>query len=83
VGARLEDMARFFGRLGPDMTAGSRRAAVDDALTVLAALLHGGWTPDPERLATALGWAPERVAGVLREAGWERLTRTQHETLDR
>jgi DNA-binding transcriptional ArsR family regulator len=69
AGARLGDMARFFARLGQDMTAGSHRAAVEDALAVLAMLLRTGRSPDPEQLAAAMGWEPERVLAALRETG--------------
>jgi hypothetical protein len=82
AGARLEDMARFFARLGRDMTAGSRGVAVGDALTVLAAILRAGPPLTSERLATALSWPPERVAGALREAGSDRLTTAQRQALD-
>jgi len=81
AGARMEDMARFFAQLGRDMTAGSRGAAVDDALTVLSALLIGGPPPDAERLSTVLGWPPERVATAVRQAGPDRLTRAQRDAL--
>ncbi|WP_261986961.1 hypothetical protein [Actinomadura sp. HBU206391] len=42
--------------------------AVDDALTVLAALVHAGTPVTVERLATALDWPPDRVAGALHDA---------------
>jgi hypothetical protein len=82
AGARLDDMARFFAQLARDMGDGSRGRAVDDALTVLAALVRRGPPPAPEDLATALGWPPQRVADALREAGSERLTAAQREALD-
>ncbi|WP_460352867.1 GbsR/MarR family transcriptional regulator [Actinoallomurus acanthiterrae] len=68
AGARLNEMARFFGRLSATMTGGPDQAAVGDMLTVLAALVHAGEPLTVERLATALGWHPDRVSGALRDA---------------
>jgi len=83
AGARLTDMGRFFAQLASDMTGGSTRAAVDDALTVLAALVHAGVPLAPDQLVTALGWPPDRVTTALREARPDRLTAAQREALDR
>ena len=82
AGARLTDMGRFFAQLASDMTGGSNRSAVDDALTVLAAVAHARVPLAPDRLATALGWPPDRVTTALREARPDRLTAAQREALD-
>lgn len=75
AGARLAHMSQFFATLSDDMSGGTE--AVDDALTVLAALRHAGAPLSERELATALGWPPERVAGALRHAGRDRLTPAQ------
>jgi DNA-binding transcriptional regulator GbsR (MarR family) len=82
AGARLDDMSQFFDQLARDMTGDFGGAAIDDALTVLAASMHVTSRLTPEYLATALGWPRERVVNALREAGSDRLTRTQREALD-
>lgn len=66
AGARLDYMADFFARLSDDMTGGA--ALFDDALTVLAALVHAGGPRTGRQLAEALGWAPDRVARALDDA---------------
>ena len=83
AGARLEDMARFFARLGRDMIAArSGQGAVNDVLTVLVTLLRD-WRPtDTERLAATLGWPRERVVAALCE-GSDRITRAHREVIDR
>ncbi|WP_437509789.1 MarR family transcriptional regulator [Sorangium sp. So ce1099] len=68
AGARLEHMGRFFARLSDDMAGGPTEAAVGDALTVLAALVHAGAPLTVQQLATALGWPPDRVTSALRDA---------------
>lgn len=74
AGARLGDMGRFFARLSDDMTGGDgmtggpAATTVDDALTVLAALVHASAPLTVDQLATALGWPPDRVTGALRGA---------------
>ncbi|XXY46062.1 MarR family transcriptional regulator [Sorangium sp. So ce269] len=68
AGARLEHMRRFFARLSDDMAGGPTEAAVGDALTVLAALVHAGAPLTLQQLATALGWPPDRVTSALRDA---------------
>ncbi|WP_283136465.1 GbsR/MarR family transcriptional regulator [Rhizohabitans arisaemae] len=69
AGARLAQMGLFFRRLSNDMTdGGAATIATDDALTVLAALVHAGTPLTPDRLSAALGWSPDRVAEALREA---------------
>jgi DNA-binding transcriptional ArsR family regulator len=82
AGARLTDMGRFFAQLASDMTDGLTGTATDDALTVLAALVHAGAPLAPDQLATALGWPPGRVINALREARSDRLTAVQREALD-
>jgi hypothetical protein len=54
AGARLEQMGRFFTALGDDMAGGPAAEPVEDALTVLAALLHAGAPLTAEQLARAL-----------------------------
>ncbi|MFF0446673.1 MarR family transcriptional regulator [Streptomyces sp. NPDC004609] len=68
VGARLARMSRFFGTLSEDMAGGSGAPATEDALTVLAALVHAGVPLGADRLAAALGWAPDRVTAALDDA---------------
>ncbi|MEU6680034.1 MarR family transcriptional regulator [Streptomyces sp. NPDC046925] len=77
AGARLAQMSQFFATLSDDM--GGGHDAVDDALTVLAALRHAGAGAAlaEDRLAAALGWTPDRVADALRCAGRDRLTPEQ------
>jgi DNA-binding transcriptional regulator GbsR (MarR family) len=69
AGARLHHMFGFFARLGDDMAGGPAEAAVGDALTVLAALVHAGAPLTVDELAAALDWPPDRVAGALHDAG--------------
>ncbi|MGW7088507.1 helix-turn-helix domain-containing protein [Streptomyces sp. NPDC054871] len=80
AGARLAHMSVFFATLSDDMSGGS--GAVDDALTVLAALRQAGAPLPSDRLATALGWPPDRVTEALRCAGPDRLTPAQLKALD-
>jgi DNA-binding transcriptional ArsR family regulator len=68
AGARLHHMAQFFARLSEDMAGGPTDAAVEDALTVLAALVHAAAPRTADQLAAALGWPPDRVAGALHDA---------------
>ncbi|MFG2503689.1 helix-turn-helix domain-containing protein [Streptomyces sp. NPDC048441] len=77
AGARLAHMSQFFSTLSDDMSGGA--GAVDDALTVLAALWHAGAPLTEGRLATALNWPPDRVTAALHQAGGDRLTPTQLE----
>ncbi|MEV8318530.1 helix-turn-helix domain-containing protein [Streptomyces sp. NPDC059900] len=80
AGARLARMSQFFATLSDDMGGGGHDA-VDDALTVLAALRHAGAGAGAalaeDRLAAALGWTPQRVAEALRHAERDRLTPEQ------
>ncbi|HEX6341569.1 GbsR/MarR family transcriptional regulator [Umezawaea sp.] len=66
TGARLDHMRQFFARLGEDMAGGPEGA--EDALTVAAALVHAAGPCTAERVARALGWPVDRVAGALRDA---------------
>jgi DNA-binding transcriptional ArsR family regulator len=68
AGARLDHMGQFFARLSEDMAGGPTEAAVGDALTVLAALVHAGAPLTVDQLATALGWPSDRVTSALHDA---------------
>ncbi|WP_269756647.1 GbsR/MarR family transcriptional regulator [Amycolatopsis aidingensis] len=68
AGNRLAAMGRFFARLSEDMSGGPSLAAGQDALTVLAALLHAGTPLTVDQLETALGWPADRVTDALRDA---------------
>ena len=65
AGERLTHMADFFHRLGEDMSGFS---LIDDALTVLAALLHAGHPLAASQLAAALDWPLDRVMDALGNA---------------
>ncbi|WP_381797857.1 hypothetical protein [Streptomyces niveus] len=65
-------MGHFFATLSDDMAVGP--STVDDALTVLAAVVHAGAPADAGLLAETLGWSTDRVTDALRHAGPERLT---------
>jgi DNA-binding IclR family transcriptional regulator len=80
AGARLAETSRFFAQLAADMVGGPADP-VDDALTVLACLVHTGSPLSVEELGGALGWPPERVTGALSAAGPERLSAAQREAL--
>jgi DNA-binding transcriptional regulator GbsR (MarR family) len=69
AGARLDQMAQFFGHLANEMTGRPiTLAATDDALTVLAALIYARTPLTVDQLAAALGWAADRVATALHDA---------------
>ncbi|MEV0720103.1 MarR family transcriptional regulator [Asanoa sp. NPDC050611] len=68
AGARLAEMAEFFGRLGDDMSGGPADAAVADVLTVTAALVQVGAPVSRAALAAGLGWAADRVGAALQDA---------------
>jgi len=69
AGARLDQMGQFFAQLANDMAGGPISAAtVDDALTVLAALIHAGAPLTVDQLAASLGWPSDRVTSALRDA---------------
>ncbi|MDL4773083.1 GbsR/MarR family transcriptional regulator [Actinomadura xylanilytica] len=82
AGARLAVMGRFFAQLGDDMAGTPSASVVDDALTVLAALVHAGAPPAAPRLAAALGWPLDRVTTAL-DATADRLTPAQRKALGR
>ncbi|MFI7061433.1 MarR family transcriptional regulator [Kribbella sp. NPDC050124] len=65
AGGRLSKMADFFHRLGEDMAGGPAFEVIDDAFTVVAALLHATRPLTAEELTTALGWPPARVTDAL------------------
>ncbi|GGO71997.1 GbsR/MarR family transcriptional regulator [Nonomuraea cavernae] len=70
VGARLREMGRFFARISGHMDGdGLTDAAVADALTVIAALVHAARPLTTDDLATALDWPVERAAGALDAIG--------------
>lgn len=81
AGVRLDRMGDFFATLSADMATGP--AGVEDALTLLAALMHAGAPADVEELAAGLGWSAERVADALRHAEPQRLTPPQRASLAR
>jgi DNA-binding transcriptional regulator GbsR (MarR family) len=66
AGARLDHMGQFLARLSDDMGGGLTEAAAEDALTVLAALVHAAGPLTADGLAAALDWSPDRVTGALR-----------------
>lgn len=68
AGARLADLAGFFGRLGDDMSGGPTGAEVADVLTVTAALVQVGAPMRPAVLRAALGWPATRVDTALHDA---------------
>jgi predicted transcriptional regulator len=68
AGERLTHMADFFRRLGEDMSGGPGFEVVDDAFTVLAALLHARRPLTADQLAAALDWPPERIMDALGNA---------------
>ncbi len=66
AGARLERMSQFFARLSELMSGGAvADTVVDDALTVVAALIHGGRPLTFDTLAAALDWTPDRTSAAL------------------
>ncbi|WP_396135140.1 helix-turn-helix domain-containing protein [Amycolatopsis sp. A133] len=66
AGTRLASMGRFFGQLSEQMGGSTLAgAAGNDALTVLAALVHAGRPITVHELATALGWPSRRAAAAL------------------
>ncbi|WP_158845908.1 GbsR/MarR family transcriptional regulator [Saccharothrix deserti] len=72
AGARLDHMRRFFAQLSDDMSGGPG-TATGDVVTMLAALVRAVTPDSADRLATELGWPPDRVAAALHDA--ELLTR--------
>ncbi|MEU3601186.1 helix-turn-helix domain-containing protein [Streptomyces sp. NPDC006798] len=66
AGVRLDRMASLFSRLAADMDTGPVDVADgEDALTVLAALVHAGAPLTADALAAALGWTGERVVRAI------------------
>lgn len=68
AGIRLNTMSKFFTQLADDMAGGTAPIASDDALIVLAALVHAGMPLTVGQLAAALGWPSERVSSALHDA---------------
>jgi DNA-binding transcriptional ArsR family regulator len=69
AGARLQQASRFFARLNDNMVGGmSSKAVVDDALTLLAALVEARAPLTENAIAAALAWPPDRVSKALRDA---------------
>ncbi|WP_083752114.1 GbsR/MarR family transcriptional regulator [Saccharothrix sp. ALI-22-I] len=67
AGARLDHMRRFFAQLSDDMSGAG--TATGDVVTVLDALVRAVTPDTANRLATELGWPPDRVAAALFDAG--------------
>ncbi|MEV5896301.1 MarR family transcriptional regulator [Nonomuraea fuscirosea] len=66
AGARLGRMAGFFAWIHEQMNgSGLTDAAVQDGLTVLAALVHAGRPLTVTDLAAALGWPARRAGSAL------------------
>ena len=61
-------MAEFFHRLGEDMSGGPGFEVIDDAFTILAALLHAARPLTTHQLAAALDWPPARITDALANA---------------
>lgn len=69
AGARLEKMSLFFQQLSDDMAGnGPTSAVAEDAMTILAALVHASRPLTSLQLSTALGWPSARVAEALQTA---------------
>jgi DNA-binding transcriptional regulator GbsR (MarR family) len=69
AGGRLHLMSQFFARLANDMAGGPITAStVNDALTVLAALVYARAPLTVDQLGSALGWSSERVTTALHAA---------------
>lgn len=67
AGVRLNAMSQFFTQLADDMVGGTAAVAHDDALTVLAALVHASMPLTVGQLAAALDWPSERVSSALHD----------------
>jgi predicted transcriptional regulator len=66
AGVRLDRMGEFFARLSRQMSGSTvAEPVVQDALTVLAALVHTGRPLTPGTLATALDWPRGRLTAAL------------------
>jgi DNA-binding transcriptional ArsR family regulator len=68
AGSRLDKMGQFFAQLSDDMSGGPTALAADDAMTILAALLHAGAPLTAGQLSTALSWPRPRVDDALTAA---------------
>lgn len=68
AGERLDKMGTFFAQLSDDMSGGPTALAADDALTLLAALLHAGTALSAAQLSRALTWPRTRVDDALTAA---------------
>jgi DNA-binding transcriptional ArsR family regulator len=68
AGARLDKMGQFFGQLSDDMSGGPTTLAAEDAMTVLAALVHAGSALTADQLSTALAWPRPRLDDALNAA---------------
>ncbi|QNE21275.1 helix-turn-helix domain-containing protein [Kribbella qitaiheensis] len=68
AGSRLDKMGVFFAQLSDDMNGGPTAIAADDAMTVLAALIHAGTPLTAPQLSTALTWPRPRVDDALQAA---------------
>ncbi|WUK76995.1 MarR family transcriptional regulator [Kribbella sp. NBC_00359] len=68
AGERLTQMAEFFHHLGEDMSGGPGFEVIDDAFTILAALLHAARPLTTHQLATALNWPPGRITDAFASA---------------
>lgn len=68
AGARLQAMHEFFVGIHRDMTGPSAPVPFEDAMTVLAALVHAGRPLTTIELAAALGWPTARTATAVRAA---------------
>lgn len=68
AGARLQAMHTFFVGIHRDMAGPSTTVSVEDAMTVLAALLHAARPLTTSELAAALGWPKARAATAVQAA---------------
>lgn len=71
AGARLEAMRTFFADVHRDMAGPSATAVLNDAITVLAALLYAARPLSTDELAAALGWPQARVAAAVQAAEYQ------------
>jgi hypothetical protein len=68
AGARLAATGAFFAKLSDQMGTGAL-AVVDDALTMVAALVHAARPLPLDALAGALGWPADRTRAALEAVG--------------
>lgn len=69
AGARLEKMSQFFQQLSDDMSGnGPTSAVAEDAMTVLAALVHARRPLTSTELTAALAWPATRTTEALQTA---------------